>query len=283
MKTGVAQVVGCAFNNDDPSIGKDLAAFRTTANYTTNRPIQKAIQRLKYEGQTDLAITLGQRLVDTFAKTSWQPTLIVAVPLHPLRLRERGYNQAALLADVLAQGIGVPFHRETLRKVKYTRPQVGLRKDQRIANIAGAFLAERDLVQNQRVLLIDDVCTTGATLNACATALHKAGAAKIYGLTVASVPLDTEQNKQCSKRAPSLRIVTAKRGYRYVQLVHADGHTKSLGAFNPLDPTPLLDHVLLQAFKVNMLDLNDLIAVRDARKEQRDYGLKWQDWDNWAT
>jgi ComF family protein len=280
MKTGAIRDVGCVFNINDLSIGQALTAFGSTANYTTNRPIQKAIHQLKYEGQTDLAMMLGQRLLDTFAKTDWQPTLIVAVPLHPLRLRERGYNQAALLAEVVAKGISVPFHRETLRKVKHTRPQVGLRKRQRADNVRGAFIAEPDLASAQRILLIDDVCTTGATLTACAVTLQKAGTAKIYGLTVAAVPPDTTRNIQ-PKRKPSLRIVTDKRGYRYVQLVHADGRTKSLGAFNPLDPTPLLDHVLLQAFKVNTLTIGDLIALRDAHKEQRHYALTWHDWERW--
>ncbi len=261
-----------------------LAEQRATANYNSNREVRKAIHALKYEGRVDLAESLGTRLIAEFHRSDWQPTLITAVPLAPIRLLERGYNQSALLADVLARSIGVPFHRETLRRVRYTRPQVGLKKTKRQENIANSFVAEPDLARNQRIVLIDDVCTTGATLKECAATLLKAGASIVWGLTVASVSLEPKAVDTISNRRAAIRIITDKRThYRYAQLVMANGQTKSLGPLNPTTTTPLLDHVLMLAFRPgNGLDLPELEALMQANKSWRDLHVTWNDLDVWS-
>lgn len=161
-----------------------LAGYATTAVYATCNDVRDALIALKYKNQPDLAEVLGDRLFAEFCQTSWDPTLITAVPLSLVRLRARGYNQSALLAEVLARATGVPFHRETLRKVVDIPSQTGLRAFHRRLNVAGAFVAEPILARDQRVVLIDDICTTGATLEACANALRKAGASIVWGLTV---------------------------------------------------------------------------------------------------
>lgn len=243
-----------------------LTEIVAVTNYDTNQPIRTAIQNLKYKGQTHLAEKLGTRLLNALQDLKWSITLIVAVPLHPARLRERGYNQAALLADVVSAGCNIPFHRETVRRTINTLTQTKLKGTARLSNVAGAFAAEPDLAQDQIVLLIDDVCTTGATLNACAHALINAGAKAIYGLTVAGVPLGAARNHE--PRKPSLRLVKLKSGYQYAQLVFPDGKSKSLGAFNPTNPVGLCDHVLEVMGKDN-LSVEEVTALRDANKGVR--------------
>ena len=114
--------------------------------------------------------------------------LIVPVALGPKRLKERGYNQANLLASPCAIRLGVECNQRALRRIRETRSQVGLSIVQRQNNVSGAFIADSKEVGGKRVLLIDDVLTTGATLNACAEALKQAGAVQIFSLTLARAP-----------------------------------------------------------------------------------------------
>ncbi|HEY0788408.1 MAG TPA: ComF family protein [Thermoanaerobaculia bacterium] len=109
---------------------------------------------------------------------------VVPVPMHPRKLRERGYNQAALLARRFARATKLTLYRDALRKTRETAAQSTLRREERASNVRGAFTAA-DGLRGRRILLIDDVCTTGATLRACAKALRRAGAARVAALTVA--------------------------------------------------------------------------------------------------
>ena len=147
-------------------------------------PIRQAIHDFKYEGASDLAGPLAEWLVATWRLHQPAADLIVPVPLHPRREAERGYNQSALLAGRLSAAVGVPLAPAGLVRTVRTRPQVGLTVDQRRANIAGAFRCAGD-VTDLRVVVIDDVCTTGATLEACAAELKAAGAKTVWGLTLA--------------------------------------------------------------------------------------------------
>lgn len=116
--------------------------------------------------------------------------LIVPVPLHRWRLLRRRYNQSALLAQALAQATGKPWDPLILARGRATRTQGGLTAAQRRRNVQGAFLVPKDrapLIKGKRLLLVDDVQTTGATLGACARALKLAGAAKVYTVTLARV------------------------------------------------------------------------------------------------
>jgi ComF family protein len=115
----------------------------------------------------------------------WKIDLVIPVPLGVARLKERGYNQAALIAKPLALKIGLPYDINTLARVRETRSQVGLSFDQRLDNVKDAFQANSDHTNNMRVLIIDDVATSSATLDACSIALHIAGAVEVYGLTLA--------------------------------------------------------------------------------------------------
>jgi len=113
------------------------------------------------------------------------PDAIVPVPLHPLRRRERGFDQAELLAAALAEATRIAVRPGLLLRTRYTDPQIGLRPHERRENVKGAFELRHPLPgSGVRVLLVDDVYTTGATLEECAGTLRKGGAGAVYALTV---------------------------------------------------------------------------------------------------
>jgi ComF family protein len=148
--------------------------------------IQSAIHALKYKNNRRMAVPLAARLAVTLRSAGWSPTLLTAVPLHPDRLRDRGYNQSALLAARLSAATGIPFQGNAVRRVKNTQSQVGLNFQDRQVNVAEAFVADKTIVAGGSIVVIDDVYTTGATLCACAEALRAAGAEHVWALTIAS-------------------------------------------------------------------------------------------------
>jgi ComF family protein len=155
-------------------------------------PLRGAIHRLKYENSPELGEVLARYLVAAFARPEWRalPAPIDAVapiPLHRQRLAERGYNQSALLAAGLARASGLPVFPEWLERHRETRAQVGLNAEERRLNVADAFRAN-PAVAGKRLLLVDDVFTTGATMAACAHAALAAGASAVYGLALAVPP-----------------------------------------------------------------------------------------------
>lgn len=152
--------------------------------------LRDAIHALKYEGVRPLAPILAARLAEAFARGDFQAQAIVALPLHPDRLAQRGYNQAALLAQALAVHLKLLYLPDAAQRIRDTAPQVGLNRQERAANVAGAFRADPEQVRDLRLLLVDDVITTGATMRACAEALRQAGAADICGLSVGIAVLD---------------------------------------------------------------------------------------------
>jgi ComF family protein len=111
---------------------------------------------------------------------------LVGVPLHPRRLRERGYNQSSLLAKELGKHIGLPVIEGCLIRVKQAEPQVRAADvEERRRNVADAFVCRDEMVKGKGIILIDDVCTSGATLESCAAALKNKGATSVWGLTLA--------------------------------------------------------------------------------------------------
>jgi ComF family protein len=141
-------------------------------------PLSHAIQRFKYGARPDLARPLSRLLAPALAMLAPGPgELLVPVPLHPRRLAERGYNQAALLAAQIAKASGLTSRPLGLRRIRHTGPQVGRSRTDRIASVTGIFeVREPASVRGRRVILVDDVTTTGATLAACVSALEAAGA-----------------------------------------------------------------------------------------------------------
>jgi ComF family protein len=150
-------------------------------------PLGEALRRLKYEGRPDLATPLGDLLRRAARTGRLRADLVVPVPLHPARLAERGYNQAALLAAAVARELGTPLEPRALRRIRHTPQQARLDRAARLSNVAGAFVpgARGERVRGRRVVLVDDVATTGATLGACSDALRDAGASSVTSLVVA--------------------------------------------------------------------------------------------------
>ncbi len=148
-------------------------------------PLQDAIHKLKYRNDIGLADAFAVQLDPVLTKTGWKVDLVVPVPLDERRQKKRGYNQAALLARCLAARAGLTFNGKALMRTKDTRSQVGLTRGERRENVRDAFLGIAKIVDQLTVLLVDDVITTGATLNACSKALIEAGASEVYALTLA--------------------------------------------------------------------------------------------------
>jgi len=147
--------------------------------------LRDAIRALKYQEIRALAAPLGDRLTHALKLAGWQFDVVIPVPLHPSRQNERGYNQAALIGARVASAFGVPLLADGLIRQRETVAQVGLDAEARHVNLEGAFTV-RSAPIGQRVLLVDDVMTTGATLSGCAAALHQVAPTAIYGAVVAS-------------------------------------------------------------------------------------------------
>ena len=147
--------------------------------------MREAIHRLKYSNSQDLAAPLGEMMASYWQDVHLPADVIVPVPLHARRLRERGYNQAALLARELGKGVGLPVLESALIRARHTSPQVDLNAEEREENVRGAFRCPDDQLAGKRVLLVDDVYTTGATLEACSLALKRGGVHTVWALTLA--------------------------------------------------------------------------------------------------
>lgn len=153
-----------------------------------NPRMARAVLLLKYANVTPLGAWFAERLVRIVERESqaFAADLVVPVPLDRGRLRDRGYNQAELIAKPLARLLGIPFRSYLLVRTRPRPAQLRLTRRERWETVRGAYAtSEAAQVDNLRVLLVDDVFTTGATLDACSKALRGAGAARVVGLTVA--------------------------------------------------------------------------------------------------
>ena len=163
------------------------------APYLYSTPLMDAVQRFKYQSETYLVSTLGP-LVSSFAKgyiSHPKEILTIPVPLHRRRLRERGFNQSLLLARAISRDLGAPLDYLSLARRKYTAPQTGLSKEKRKRNVKDAFLVlNPERVRGADILLVDDVFTTGYTLNECARTLKRSGARTVMCFTLARVTAD---------------------------------------------------------------------------------------------
>ena len=160
----------------------------TGAPYLYEGAVMEGIHRFKYGAKSYLADSLGPLLAEFAACWVNEPDnlLTMPVPLHPKRLRERGFNQSLLLARHVAGQLHTELDFLSLRRIKYTSPQTGLGKDERRKNVRKAFqVINPDDVKGKTVLLVDDVFTTGNTLNECARVLKKAGCEKVFCLILA--------------------------------------------------------------------------------------------------
>lgn len=151
-------------------------------------PLREAIHQFKYEDLRSLAGPLGRLMGEGWTALAPQDLAIdaiVPVPLHPARQRQRGYNQAALLAHSVGARLQHPVIDDVLVRTKATTPQVGLGVLERQANVQDAFRCSGDGLSGKQVILIDDVCTTGSTLQSACAALREAGTLSVWAYTLA--------------------------------------------------------------------------------------------------
>jgi ComF family protein len=151
-------------------------------------PLREAIHHFKYEDLRSLAGPLGRLMSEGWESLAPQEQAvdaIVPVPLHPARQRQRGYNQASLLAREVGAHLQIPVIDNVLIRTKATTPQVGLGIQERRANVQDAFRCSVDDLSGKQVMLLDDVCTTGATLQSACAALQQAGTLSVWAYTLA--------------------------------------------------------------------------------------------------
>ena len=130
---------------------------------------------------------LARPLIQMVQRETWDVDIVVPVPLSVARKTERGYNQAALLARPIALAFEWSYQPKALQRTKETLSQVGLSLPERYLNVSGAFIAESKIVADRNVLLVDDVTTSGATLEECSRALRLAGSRRVVCVTLARV------------------------------------------------------------------------------------------------
>lgn len=148
--------------------------------------MRQAIYQLKYRNLRALVVPLAKLLHDYLGTNPVPGEAVVPVPLHQKRLRERGYNQSSLLAQELGKLINLPVVDNCLIRLRHAPPQARTSTvDERRSNVAGAFTCRDHRLKDKQVLLVDDVSTSGATLDACAGALKAAGATSVWGLVLA--------------------------------------------------------------------------------------------------
>lgn len=157
---------------------------RTIAALSYEFPLDTLIQELKYRHQFALVPLLGVLLADRIRQSSLRPDVLIPMPLHPSRLRERGFNQALELAKVVAVKMELPLLPRGAERIRATPPQVGLPWKERTKSVRGAFSSTIDL-SGKHVAILDDVMTTGSSLHELALALRKQGAVEISAVVVA--------------------------------------------------------------------------------------------------
>lgn len=164
---------------------KPPAFTQTWSLFPYQSPLKEAIILFKYRGKRSLTKPFLQAIIPALPTL---PTIdvLMPVPLHPQRLREREYNQSLLLAHGLSQHLQIPLVLSCLLRIKATVPQTSLSRKERLTNLHRVFaIDDATRIKDKRILLIDDVFTTGTTLHECAKALRKAGSGPVYGLTLA--------------------------------------------------------------------------------------------------
>jgi ComF family protein len=169
---------------------RPVATARAAARF--EGPVQQLIHRFKYGKKSHLSRPLGLLTADALEnfQAAISADCIVPVPLHRRRLRERGFNQSQLLGQVLAKRWKIPLAVHNLRRLRWTEPQTGLSAAERIRNIRGAFaVASPKRFRGKRLLLVDDVYTTGSTVMECAKTLYQTGAQEVHVITVARAVL----------------------------------------------------------------------------------------------
>ena len=162
----------------------ELTGVMVACDYNSG-PTKEIIHHLKYSGFVDLSEILGELLVERIKKSNKRNFVVVPVPMDSKKEVERGFNQSELIARYISKKLGFKGGLALL-KTKKTKPQMKLKRRERLKNLKGVFVCDdKKLVAGKNILLVDDVMTTGATLDECAKVLRKAGARQVWGAVVA--------------------------------------------------------------------------------------------------
>jgi ComF family protein len=148
-------------------------------------PLRHALLALKYHSNLSLGNIFAEKLSEIVIQNQWQPEIIIPIPLSKSHLRTRGYNQAQQIAYPLSLLLNIPLETRGIKRVKETASQVKLDRIERFKNLEDAFLGIPAKLKSKKVLLVDDIVTTGATLNSCSKAILAAGGSTVYCITVA--------------------------------------------------------------------------------------------------
>jgi ComF family protein len=162
---------------------------------------------LKFSGDLGLGEILGRNLLRLVKELGWQLDLVTAVPISSQKKAKRGYNQSALLAWPVALGLAIPFRPAAIQRQRATRSQIGLDFAGRWDNVQGAFKANPAFVQGKCILIVDDVFTSGATLFECSSAILKAGASQVYGLTLSRATLAQHSQASSPEHLPNANLL----------------------------------------------------------------------------
>lgn len=158
-----------------------------TSFFHYNGIIQKAIKAIKYRSVSDLSSEFVSLIPQSAFSLIPKPSVLIPIPLHPFRLRLRGFNQAEVLGKLIAPRLGIPMRTDLVKRMKYTMPQVEMKdRNKRLKNMEKVFSIHKlFIINHSSVLLFDDVFTTGATMRAAASVLKKGGAEFVWGITMA--------------------------------------------------------------------------------------------------
>ena len=165
-----------------------ISDFKSLFLFNRDSISQNLIHELKYKQQFRIGLFLGRLLYTEFEDVldDWQADFIVPIPLHQLKKAERGFNQSFYIAKGLGKSINIPVKQKLVKRVKYTQSQTKLGIEERKANMDGVFkITKPRIVESKNIIILDDVITSGSTVNECAKVLKSCGAGDIYALSVA--------------------------------------------------------------------------------------------------
>jgi len=173
---------------------KDFLPTNIISNFTSlfvfekESILQQIIHEIKYNKQFNSAVTLGKIFADKHAKLleKWVIDLIIPIPLHHLKIAERGFNQSDFFAKGVSKGSGIKLATKVVKRIRYTESQTGFNKFERKENMTNAFKVKKEkLIEGKNILLVDDVITTGATILECGKALINSGANQVFAGSIA--------------------------------------------------------------------------------------------------
>jgi ComF family protein len=164
---------------------KIIEDFYARYVFETDKTLQHVIHALKYQKQFKLGIYLGEILSEGIISRGWQIDIIVPVPIHHLKKAERGYNQSDYIVKGLSKGLNIPYSTKLIKRTRHTDSQTRLHINERAINVANAFKVRHPKkISGKNILIVDDIITTGATIQECGKALVKGGAKKVYACSV---------------------------------------------------------------------------------------------------